>query len=522
MKSLFSSILLILLAFWISYSASAQFANVMISDQNWPTEPSIYMNPKNPNQLVAGAVLKAFYYSNDGGYTWGNSVMQSTLGVYGDPCLVIDTAGYIYYFHLSSPVNQPQLWLDRIVCQRSVNNGLSWNDGSSIGKNDPKQQDKEWAVVNPYNNEIYVTWTQFDNYGVADTSKKTLILFSKSSDQGISWSEPVRLSKIPGNCVDSDSTVEGAVPAVGPNGEIYTSWAGPGGIRFDRSLDGGSTWLEEDIFVDPMPGGWDYAIPGIYRCNGLPVTDCDRSNGPYRGTIYINWTDQRNGEEDTDVWLARSTDGGDTWSEAVRVNNDPPGKQQFFTWMTVDQVTGHLWFVFYDRRSYEDHQTDVYLAVSEDGGQTFSNFRVSESPFIPSSGVFFGDYTCITAVGGKVRPIWTRLDEFDLSVYTAIVDTMISSLPGRENAAMAIDHNYPNPFRESTAFAFRIRRTTTISLRVMDIHGKQVATIINNETLIPGKYVRTFLPPPGLPSGVYYFSLSGNGPSEQRKIIYQK
>jgi len=504
----------------ISYG---QYPNVMISDQNWPTEPSIYINPKNTNQLVAGAVLKSFYYSNDGGYTWGNSIMQSSLGVYGDPCLVIDTLGYIYYFHLSYPQNNPQLWLDRIVCQRSTNNGLSWNDGSGIGKNDPKHQDKEWAAVNPCNNELYVTWTQFDTYGVADTSLKTVILFSKSSDQGITWTDPIRLSQIPGNCVDSDSTVEGAVPAVGPNGEIYTSWAGPAGIVFDRSLDGGNTWLQQDIFVDEMPGGWDYDIPGIYRANGMPVTGCDRTNGPNRGNIYINWSDQRYGITDTDIWFSRSTDGGDTWSAPLRVNDDPPGKHQFFTWMTVDQVTGYIWIVFYDRRNYEDNSTDVFLAVSTNGGLTFENRIVSESPFVPSSNIFFGDYTCIAAHNGVVRPIWTRLDGTDLSIYTAIVDTLHTGLPDKESIPYAIDNNYPNPFTESTILSFKLKRSGYVSLSVHDVFGKKIATLIRDEWLEYGKYMRQFNPSGlNLPSGVYYFRLQAEGVNQQRKVIYQR
>ena len=68
--------------------------------------------------------------------------------------------------------------------------------------------------------------------------------------------------------------------------------------------------------MDEFPGGWDYDIPGINRCNGLPITVCDLSGGSNHGTIYINWTDQRNGTDDTDVWLAKSTDGGDTWTES--------------------------------------------------------------------------------------------------------------------------------------------------------------------------------------------------------------
>lgn len=266
------------------------------------------------------------------------------------------------------------------------------------GLNGEKAQDKHWVVVDPGTNDFYATWTQFDDYGVSDPSCQSNIRFSKSVDGGESWSPAISINQVHGNCIDSDETTEGAVPAVGPDGELYVSWSGgPEGIVFDRSLDGGQSWLEEDIAVDPHIGGWDINIPGISRSNGMPVTKCDLSNSEHRGTIYINFADQRNGADDTDIWLTKSTDQGDTWTTPVRVNDDEPGKQQFFTWMDIDQITGALYFVFYDRRAYDDNRTDVYMAVSEDGGETFTNTKISESPFIPWDNVFFlGGITTIS------------------------------------------------------------------------------------------------------------------------------
>ena len=131
-------------------------------------------------------------------------------------------------------------------------------------------------------------------------------------DQGNSWSAPIKINQISGDCIDEDNTVEGATPAIGTSGEIYVSWAGPNGIVFNRSLDQGNTWLAQEILVDPMPGGWDFDIPGLDRANGLPITKCDLSGGPNHGTIYINWSDQRNGSTDTDIWLTKSSNGGNT------------------------------------------------------------------------------------------------------------------------------------------------------------------------------------------------------------------
>ncbi len=512
---------LLCMALFVTASFS-QHTNIMIDDEgSWiePEEPTIIINPKNTDHMVAGANIDNVYYSTDGGYTWNHEVLTSTYGVWGDPVVIVDTAGAYYFFHLSNP---PQgSWIDRIVCQKKDSIGGSWSSGNYMGLNPGKEQDKEWAVVDRTNNNIYVTWTQFDDYGSLNPDDKSDIMFSRSLDGGATWSDALRINEVSGDCVDDDNTVEGAVPAVGPNGEIYVAWAGPLGLVFDRSTDGGDTWLDEDIYIGPNPGGWAYDIPGISRCNGLPVTKCDLSGGPHHGTIYVNWSDQRNGEDDTDIWLSKSTDGGDTWSEAIRVNDDPPGKHQFFTWMDVDQVTGHLWFVFYDRRNYNDNNTDLYMAVSKDGGESFINFRVSESPFYPFSTTFFGDYTNVSAYDNVVRPVWARLEGSDLSVWTAIVDPFIVGLEEEIPSLLSLGQNYPNPFSESTVISFVLTRRARVSLRVHDMYGRTVAVIHDRETVQAGKHTRIFDPGQyNLAPAAYYFSLESGKASVKRKMIF--
>lgn len=508
-----------LFLFLISYS---QHTNILIGSSGNPEEPSISINPKNPKQMVAGANIDWFYFSNDSGYTWTGGTLTSSYGVWGDPVIIVDTAGDFYFFHLSNPSFGN--WIDRIVCQKSNDGGQSWNDGTYTYVDGTKAQDKQWAVVDPQTNTIYCTWTQFDEYGVSTPADSSTILFSKTTDGGQTWSDVKRLNKLAGNCFDSDSTVEGAVPAVGPNGEVNVSWASLEGIFFDRSTDGGETWLAEDIKVSDLPGGWDFSIPGINRCNGLPVTDCDRSNGPFRGNVYINWSDQRNGTTDTDIWFSKSTDSGSTWNPPIRVNDDPAGKHQFFTWMTVDQVTGYIWFVFYDRRNYSDNKTDVYMAVSRDGGETFINFKVSSNYFIPNDGVFFGDYTNVAATNNIIRPIWARMNGGSLSVWTAIVDTAFLGVDNfEEYPDFLLEQNSPNPFSEMTFLSFKLHHAGMVSLKVFDIIGQEIATIINNKKFPPGRYTEQFDASDfGLKSGVYYFSLVSNEKMMTRKMIYFK
>lgn len=517
MKNLY--LLLLLSLFCVNTTKAQYHLNIMISDVNGPNEPSINLNMKNTDQMVVGTNTDKYFYSTDGGYNWDGGILVSPeYGVWGDPCIISDTTGSFYFFHLSNP--QSGSWIDRIVCQKVDEPGGVWSNGTYMGLNGTKAQDKEWAIVDRTNNIIYVTWTQFDDYGSSNPLDSSYIMFSKSTDEGETWSDAMRINKVSGDCIDNDNTVEGAVPAVGPNGEIYVSWAGPEGLLFDRSLDGGETWLDDDIFVSHIPDGWTFDIPGISRCNGLPITVCDLSNGEYHGNIYINWSDQRNGVDDTDVWFVKSTDGGETWSEIKRVNDDPAGKQQFFTWMCVDQITGYIYFVYYDRHEHDDISTDVYMAVSKDGGETFTNFKISESPFIPNSNKFFGDYTNIIAHDNVIRPVWIRMQNNIRSVWVAIVDSEWVGIDNFEPVPFALEQNYPNPFSDNTWFKFKLRQNTVVSLSVFDMFGRKITSIVDKEFMPAGKYEKQFNAQKyNLAPGIYYFSLSTEKQNVKRKMI---
>ena len=423
--SIYFSLFIFLLT---SVSIFSQYPNILVDGTGSPEEVTIAINPLNPDILAAGANINCFYRSSNGGTTWTESQMvSSNLGVWGDPVVLFDSLGNLYYSHLSNPISG--WWIDRIVVQRSTNNGQTWNGGVGIYQGiQPQAQDKEWLAVDhtrsPYRGTIYATWTEFDDYGSSNASDSSRIRFSKSTNQGITWSNSLVISDVSGNCIDSDNTTEGAVPAVGPNGEVYVAWAGPLGIVFDKSTNGGQTW-GNDVFVSNMPGGWDFDVSGIYRCNGLPITMCDISNSPYRGNVYVVWSDQRNGATDTDIFMAKSTNGGNTWSAPIKVNDDNTARHQFFVWSTIDLSTGHLWFVYYDRRNTTGSATDVFVAKSTDGGTTFENFKVSESSFTPTSGTFFGDYTNIAAWNGKIYPFWMRLQGGQLSVWIVKIQDII-------------------------------------------------------------------------------------------------
>lgn len=389
-----------------------------------PCEPSICISPTNPNIVAGGSILDKFYLSLDGGQSWDVSRLQSTHGVYGDPVIRMDSDNNIYYAHLANPTGrayQDEQFLNKIVVQKSTDLGKTWNNGTYPECDSIKDHDKQWLYIPEGTSEVLMSWTEFDKYGSKKTSDKSRILFSISNDGAETWSPAVAISDKEGDCKDDDYTTEGALPIKMEDGSIYVSWSFDSKIYLDKSIDGGITWGEDKV-IARQPGGWTFDVPAIGRCNGMPIIDSDRSNSVYQGTMYLNWADQRNGKNDTDIWLSKSIDKGETWSDPVRVNDDEPGKHQFFSWMDVDPSTGYVYVVFYDRRAYDDSRTDVYLAYSKDGGATFINQKISKKPFTPNKLVFFGDYNDISAVNGSIRPIWTEANGGKLSVHTALVE----------------------------------------------------------------------------------------------------
>ncbi len=128
-----------------------------------------------------------------------------------------------------------------------------------------------------------------------------------------------------------------------------------------KSTDGGVTFgdsikLADDFDINYPTGVTtrpDCIARGQARFRRVLSNSCFRVNaygGPAvapDGTLYLVWSDNRNSNNvhsDTDVFLARSRDGGDTWSDTIRVNQDPvgSGRDQFFPgrrWLRMGRCT---------------------------------------------------------------------------------------------------------------------------------------------------------------------------------------
>jgi hypothetical protein len=392
-----------------------------------PKEVSVAINPANPDHIVAvahqGATLQApssnyVYVSTDGGRVWRTQPAPNPdRRGQGDDAIAFSADGiahhtYIAFEGLRNP--KPARASTGIFTSAS-RDGLLWNSPVAIVDHvntlEPFE-DKPWLAIDtsadsPHKGNIYVAWTRFDVYGSKDPAHKSHIYYSRSVDGGRTFAPVRRISAEPGGAVDDSNTVEGAMPAVGPKGEVYIAWAGPKGIVFTQSRDGGKTFPKERKIMD-TPDGWDLPVPGVPRHNGMPITGVDRSRGKHRGAIYICWIDKRHG--DADVFVMSSRDGGANWTEPVRVNDDPKGngKDQLFAWMAVDPIDGAVNVIFYDRRDQEDTKLGLTMARSVDGGRTFVNHHVEQKPFAPEK-LFLGDYIGIDAFGGRVVALYCHV-----------------------------------------------------------------------------------------------------------------
>jgi hypothetical protein len=233
--------------------------------------------------------------------------------------------------------------------------------------------------------------------------------------------------------------------------------------------------------------------------------------------------------DNTDVFLIKSTDSGKTWGNVIKVNDDLTTTHQFFTWMTVDQITGNLYIVFYDRRSYTNTQTDVYVARSTDGGETFRNFKVSQTSFSPNAGVFFGDYTCIAAHNGKVYPIWMRMDGTTLTVWTAIINDSTGTTSVAEKterpAEFQLLQNHPNPFNPTTTIDFYVGNASHVVLDIIDLMGRKVTTLVDDYKRAGWHSVQWNSSQGDLfqkATGVYFCQMQAGSYTERRKLLLLK
>jgi len=377
-------------------------------------EPAIALNTKNPQQaVVAWQVPASAAYSQDGGQTWktAEGTSPKMYRVSGDVSITYDAAGHAILCYIAfDKLGTTNYWAqgatrNGIFIRRSLDGGQTWEpEAHTVISHESTPEipfeDKPWIVADTtgaHAGNLYVGWTHF-------TLAASELFFTRSTDGGITWSSPIKLSSVPGLPRDDNGALEGFHGVVGPDGVLYTIWDAREGIMMATSHDGGLTFSKDRLIIPAGPGY--FGITGVSRSNGFPQIGMDMRGGKHGGKLYVAWSDYTNG--DVDVFVSSSGDFGKTWSAPVRVNSDRihNGKDQFFQWMAVDSQTGAVNLIFYDRRT-DNLQTTVTLARSTDGGKSFQNYTWDPDGF-DAEGDFLGDYLAITAFGNKVFGAWAH------------------------------------------------------------------------------------------------------------------
>lgn len=380
-------------------------------------EPSIAVNPRDPRQVVAAFQVPAHIaWSEDAGSSWSQAaaVAPKDYKVSGDVSVTFDAHGHAILCYIAfDKLGTSNYWghnatRNGIFIKRSLDGGKNWEPNAvpviaHATKPGIPFEDKPYIVADnspgPYSGNLYVGWTQF-------SLTKSVILFSRSTDGGKTWSAPIEISTHQGLPRDDNGAVEGFTGAVGADGTLYVVWADGSGIAFAKSRDGGRSFSRSRTILNTAPSYFD--VEDISRSNGFPEIGIAPRAGR-AGILYLTWSDYRNG--DVDVFCATSRNRGRTWSPAVRVNSDPihDGTDQFFQWLAVDPQSGAANIIFYDRRDDpENINTKVTLARSTDGGNSFANYAWSEEPFAGHR-QFIGDYLGIAAWDNRVYGVWTEV-----------------------------------------------------------------------------------------------------------------
>jgi hypothetical protein len=447
-----NSLLLVLVALLLGLSGtvSGQITNIQISTPSTQlqNEEQVFYCPTDENIIIAtwrdfrlGFRRCAIGRSTDGGLTWIDKLNDVIFGGNSqqtDPAMTVDRQGNFYGCYMDGGEEHSAL-----VVIKSTDKGQNWTGPYVVyiwqGSNYSNLADKEFIACDrtngPHDGNIYVVWTQF--YIETDSS---VVGFIRSTDGGLTFDDSCNISYFRSDIDDGSHFVGSDLfvqPIVGSDGAVYAFYSGYDGqmdecdstssLYMSKSTDGGLSW---PVFREKI---YDYdgircqVVDGNIDVFCCPAGDADITGGTYDGNIYISSMDfvedgpYKHGE----IFLLRTTDGGTTWQDRVRINDDPLGYDvdQFHPWLTVNQ-DGVIAVIFYDQRMDPSHYMfDVFAAYSFDGGETFTtNHRVtnvSSNPYYLGKAGTIAEYIGVTAFDDKITAVWTDLRNENQDVFAA-------------------------------------------------------------------------------------------------------
>ena len=386
------------------------------------------------------AVHKAsgrFYYASISALG-GPGAGQSVKGIIGVSTSTDDCQTFSQTLANASPSVAA---LPATTCAPGLPTVCSTNGDCAPGQvcSDADFEDKPWITVDnsdgASNGTVYVCWSKIVGEHPGPSSGFEL-RFSRSVDGGVSFTDEQVLSA-PGDMYPFSCSV-----AVGPNAEVYVTWATENAgfpIRFRRSLDRGLTWepVRQVNTSAIRPAGADRiascdiprrSLNGDIRMVSGAWMAVDTTGGPYSGNIYLVWQAAPAvpafdpDDDQSDVHFTRSRDGGVHWDPEVQVSGATPS-DQFMPNIAVGG-DGTVGIVYYERQNDPNNlEIEVFHTVSRDGGATLDSVqRLSDGSFsvppingqLTLSGNFdsgrnacyMGDYIAIAADHDNFYYLW--------------------------------------------------------------------------------------------------------------------
>lgn len=342
-------------------------------------------------------------YSLDGGRTFTDGGPLPGRQNWGeDPELATGPDGTVYLAGTWNPLTGGLAVLRGTV----TGNGITWS-GPTVVTTPNEGYDKPNIAVDQATGTIYLTYTRFGVLGAG-------IGLYVSHDGGLTFQGPTSAVGAGG--------VQGAVPVVGPNGELDIAYdigyPSDSGIGFVQSTDGGQTFSPARQIAATIP----FTVPGADRAPAFPHLAVDNNPASrFFGNLYVSWQSALHGTGEAVLTVSR--DGGRTWTNPHIINTDGGAGIEWFPTVSVDGK-GNLDTFFYSRRANPTTRlTDLYFAQSTDGGRTFvPAFAATDVPsnwtFGPvDGGPVYGDYINAVTDGTSAAVAYTDVRDGSPNAY---------------------------------------------------------------------------------------------------------
>jgi hypothetical protein len=123
--------------------------------------------------------------------------------------------------------------------------------------------------------------------------------------------------------------------------------------------------------------------------------------------------------------------------------------------------------------------------------------------------------------GARIWAVWENYRDGVWNLYGSSTFVVMGGIEDKnDNSNYTLYQNYPNPFNPVTIIRYKLQVNAFITLKIFDIMGREVKTLAN-ERQLAGEHKITF-DGKGMPSGIYYYRISGGSQSTTGKMLLLK